>query len=154
MSRLPPLLAPAVLVGTLAVSGCASDEQPTKAASTPSATATPSPTPQEEPVQQQEPARPDPRATQRLSAAVAAGDVDGVRRAVAAGADLEVRDGDRRTPLLLATRAGQVAIARVLLDAGADPDLADGEGVTPLAHARSRGYDAIAELLVAADARE
>jgi len=125
MPRLPPLLATAVLVGTLAVSGCASDEQPTKAAPTPSATATPSPTPQEEPVQQQEPARPDPRATQRLRAAVAAGDVDGVRRAVADGADVEVRDGDRRTPLLLATRAGQVAIARVLLDAGADPDAKD-----------------------------
>src|SRR3954468_3558054 len=126
MSRLSPrLVAVPVLVGVLVLAGCASDEQPTTAASTSSATGTLIPTPQEEPVQQQEPARPDPRATQRLRAAVAAGDVDGVRRAVAGGADLEVCDGDRRTPLLLATRAGQVAIARVLLDAGADPDAKD-----------------------------
>jgi hypothetical protein len=88
----PRVAASPVLVGALTCSGCASDERPTTTDPTPTATATPTPTPQEEPVQQQEPARPDPRATQRLRAAVAAGDVDGVRRAVAGGADLEVRD--------------------------------------------------------------
>lgn len=53
------------------------------------------------------------------------GDADAVRAALARGANIEARDGDRRTPLLLAAIDDRVDAARVLVEAGADPDAKD-----------------------------
>lgn len=53
------------------------------------------------------------------------GDADAVRAALARGANIEARDGDRRTPLLLAAVDDRVDAARVLVEAGADPDAKD-----------------------------
>ncbi|MDT0424533.1 ankyrin repeat domain-containing protein [Streptomyces evansiae] len=60
-----------------------------------------------------------------LLAAARTGDADSVRRALADGADPEVRDEARRTPLLLAAQGDHVAAAQVLVAAGADPDAQD-----------------------------
>ncbi|MFJ2896885.1 ankyrin repeat domain-containing protein [Streptomyces sp. NPDC087218] len=60
-----------------------------------------------------------------LLAAAGAGDTAGVRAALAAGAEVEVRDRHRRTPLLLAAAGDHVAAAEVLVAAGADPDARD-----------------------------
>lgn len=57
--------------------------------------------------------------------AARAGDADAVRAALAAGADREVRDGHRRTPLLLASLGDHVGAAEVLVAAGADPNAQD-----------------------------
>ncbi|MEV7547190.1 ankyrin repeat domain-containing protein [Streptomyces sp. NPDC089915] len=57
--------------------------------------------------------------------AAKAGDTDGVRAALAAGAAPETRDEDLRTPLLLASLGDHVGAAEVLVAAGADPDAPD-----------------------------
>ncbi|WP_431034680.1 ankyrin repeat domain-containing protein [Streptomyces sp. P6-2-1] len=60
-----------------------------------------------------------------LLAAARTGDAATVRRALADGADTEVRDEARRTPLLLAAQGDHVAAAEVLVAAGADPNAQD-----------------------------
>jgi ankyrin repeat protein len=52
-------------------------------------------------------------------------DVDGIRSALAAGADVDTTDSTRRTPLLLAALADDVPAAKALLEAGASPDALD-----------------------------
>ncbi|WP_426402948.1 ankyrin repeat domain-containing protein [Streptomyces sp. R-07] len=83
----------------------------------------------------------------RLLTAARRGDADAVRAALEAGAGVEARDEELRSPLLLASLGNHVEAARVLVEAGADPNLADADGVTPLRHARRRGFDGIAALL-------
>ncbi|MFF8607029.1 ankyrin repeat domain-containing protein [Streptomyces sp. NPDC015346] len=68
---------------------------------------------------------------QLLLAAARRGDPIEVRAALAAGADVESRDHEGRTPLLLAAAGDQVAAAEILLGAGADPDARDGRDDTP-----------------------
>ena len=59
-------------------------------------------------------------AYQGLLAAVWKGNERAVRREIASGADVNMRDGRGRTPLMLAAYRRNVAIARVLVEAGAD----------------------------------
>ncbi|MEV4947784.1 ankyrin repeat domain-containing protein [Streptomyces sp. NPDC053755] len=67
----------------------------------------------------------------RLSAAARHGDTSGVRDALAAGAHVEFRDHEGRTPLLLAALADHVEVAELLVAAGADPNARDDAGDTP-----------------------
>jgi uncharacterized protein len=92
------------------------------------------------------------QATELLQRAVATGDVEGVCRAVDAGADVEVRGPERRTPLLLATRAGRPAVARVLLDAGADPDAQDAIHDSAFLYAGAEGRAEILRMILDAGA--
>lgn len=64
-------------------------------------------------------------ADRALLEAARGGDVPAVRAALAAGAGLEVRDEEGRTPLLLAALADQVPAAEVLVGAGADVNAQD-----------------------------
>ncbi|WP_037864594.1 ankyrin repeat domain-containing protein [Streptomyces sp. NRRL S-340] len=64
-------------------------------------------------------------ADRALLEAARGGDVPAVRAALAAGAGLEVRDAEGRTPLLLAALADQVPAAEVLVRAGADVNAQD-----------------------------
>ncbi|AZO79775.1 hypothetical protein B5U98_28520 [Bosea sp. Tri-39] len=59
------------------------------------------------------------------------GDLAAVNRLIAAGADLEARDGQRQTPLLLAVAGNHVAIAKALLAAGASPNAQAANQDTP-----------------------
>lgn len=61
----------------------------------------------------------------RLLAAARRGDADEVRAALHAGARVEARDEELRSPLLLAALGSHVAAAGILLVAGADPDAQD-----------------------------
>ncbi|MEU7074635.1 ankyrin repeat domain-containing protein [Streptomyces narbonensis] len=61
----------------------------------------------------------------RLLAAARRGDADEVRAALDAGARVESRDEELRSPLLLASLGSHVEAARVLVAAGADPDAQD-----------------------------
>ena len=72
---------------------------------------------------------PDPGA--RLLEAAAAGDADTVAVALRAGADLETRDANGRTALLLAAMQDHLAVARLLVGLGADPDALDDRHDTP-----------------------
>ncbi|MGW8780270.1 ankyrin repeat domain-containing protein [Streptomyces sp. NPDC055796] len=61
----------------------------------------------------------------QLLDAARAGDAEAVRAAVEGGANIEVRDAELRTPLLLASLGNHVEAARALVAAGADVDAQD-----------------------------
>jgi ankyrin repeat protein len=71
-----------------------------------------------------------------LFAAVRAGDVDAVRRLLAAGANPRLDDG-RETPLHAAARRGPLALVEVLIEGGALEWQTDRKGRTPLDVART-----------------
>jgi ankyrin repeat protein len=73
------------------------------------------------------PADPD----RALLEAAERGDADAAAIALRAGADLETRDDNRRTPLLLAAAADHLDVARLLVDLQADPDALDAQHDTP-----------------------
>ncbi|MWA11972.1 ankyrin repeat domain-containing protein [Streptomyces sp. BA2] len=68
---------------------------------------------------------------QRLLDAARAGNADEVRAALDAGARVEARDTELRTPLLLAVTGDHVEAARVLVAAGADVDAQDHRADSP-----------------------
>jgi ankyrin repeat protein len=89
--------------------------------------------------------------------AVAAGDVDCVRKLVAAGADCNQRNGDGATALMLAAHGGLLDMVRILLDAGADVNAADERGWCALAKAvynadLDRGFADVVQALIDAGA--
>ena len=66
-----------------------------------------------------------------VHAAVARGDIDAVTRFHADDADLEARDGEGRTPMVLAAQRCDVAMLDHLYRLGARPGSPDGNGVHP-----------------------
>lgn len=80
--------------------------------------------------------------------AVLAGKLTDVR-SMLGQADLEARDGQGRTALLLATRAGAVEIARALIEAGADVNAKDAIKDTPYLYAGAEGRDEILKMILA-----
>jgi ankyrin repeat protein len=84
--------------------------------------------------------------------AVNKGDAAALARAIATGADLEARDGDARTALMLATRANFVEAARLLIEAGADVNAKDAIRDTPYLYAGAEGCDEILTMAIAAGA--
>ena len=75
------------------------------------------------------------------------GDLPALRQAVAAGRDLEIRDGQGRSALHAAAHANQAVIARLLLDHGADATARDAAGRTPLDHTSFHKAKAAARVL-------
>ena len=94
--------------------------------------------------------RPPADADAALLAAAARGDADAVAAALRAGADLEARDGRRRTALLLAATGDHVDAARVLVALGADPDALDDRHDTPWLVTGVTGSVAMLEALLPA----
>lgn len=85
-----------------------------------------------------------------LDAAIS-GNVDDVAIALAAGSDIETRDANLRTPLLLTVTNNHAAVARLLVPLGADPDALDDRHDTPWLVTGVTGSVEIAEILLAAD---
>jgi glutaminase len=77
----------------------------------------------------------------------ARGDLNGIRTALAAGADVNGRDYDQRTPLHLAAAEGQLAVVKYLVAKGADLGAVDRWGGTPYADAVREGHKIVAEYL-------
>lgn len=76
------------------------------------------------------------------------GDLETVRLAVQSGADVNSRDTDGRTALMLASAAGYASIAEFLLARGADPNLIDIEGSSSMIFAVENGRaDILAQLI-------
>jgi uncharacterized protein len=88
---------------------------------------------------------------QQLLQAASSGDTDAAAAALRGGADLETRDTNRRTPLLLAATDDHLETARLLVYAGADPDALDGQHDTPWLVTGVTGSVPMAELLLTAD---
>jgi uncharacterized protein len=84
-----------------------------------------------------------------LLRAAAAGDAEGVKRAIAGGAAIEARDPSGRTALLLATRGDHVEVARLLIAAGADVNAKDSIQDSPFLYAGAEGRLEILKLAVA-----
>ena len=70
-------------------------------------------------------------------------------RSMLGKADLEARDGQGRSALLLATHANNVEIARALIDAGADVNARDAIKDTPYLYAGAEGRDEILKAILA-----
>lgn len=83
-----------------------------------------------------------------LFTAVQAGDVAAAKRALAAGASVDARDGTRRGALGAAARRGDAAMVAALLDAGAPIDAVDPIGFTPLMEAARDGKADVVALLL------
>ena len=105
------------------------------------------------------PPRPAP-ATQRKAAPppaelhrlVAAGDIDGLKAALAREADANIRDSKGWTPLMLAADKGKSLLIPPLLEAGADPDLRLADGATAMFIATVHGHSEIVAALMEAGA--
>jgi glutaminase len=72
--------------------------------------------------------------------AASEGDVEGIRRLVVQGANLNAADYDGRTPLHLAASEGQPNVISYLVSQGVDPAPIDRWGNTPLEDARRAGH--------------
>lgn len=82
-------------------------------------------------------------ATRTLFRAAEQGDLAAARTAIAAKADLEARDGRKRTPLIVATKEKQTELAILLLEAGADPNAKDDINDSAFLYAGAEGYNKI-----------
>ncbi|WP_312708979.1 ankyrin repeat domain-containing protein [Stenotrophomonas sp.] len=85
----------------------------------------------------------------RLREAADRGDADAVRLALNAGADLEARDAQGRTAVLLATHGNHVEAARALIEAGADVNAKDALQDSAYLYAGARGLNEILALTLA-----
>ena len=84
----------------------------------------------------------------RLLQAAASGDLQEIRRLLAAGAPIDTRDGQGHTALLLAVDANHVRIAKALLDAGASVNAQAENLDTPWLLAGARGRIEIIAMLL------
>ena len=90
-----------------------------------------------------------------LLAAILAGNVDGVRAAIAGGANVRATDENRVTLVMRAAELGNGEIVRVLLAAGGDPTARDSDGRNAadrardaMAKGKARDYELIIRLLI------
>ncbi len=87
-----------------------------------------------------------------LHQAAKAGDIEGLKAALAGGADVGARDGKGWTALMHAANKGYPQLAGLLLEAKADPDIQAPDGATALFIAAVHGHTEIIELLMKAGA--
>ncbi|MDP3813105.1 MAG: ankyrin repeat domain-containing protein [Hydrogenophaga sp.] len=94
-------------------------------------------------------AAPSPAASPNdaLLAAAARGAINGVREALAQGADVNAANATGRSALMLAAQRGDAPLVRLLLDAGADPLRTDRDGLRAADLAQQAGHSALLPLL-------
>jgi hypothetical protein len=128
----------------------AKEETPGGPASAPELRETQSATPQEPPNAAANPARAEmSRASKSLSAAVRAGNLEGVKEAIAQKADVNALDDTGMPPMGLAALLGRQEIIAFLATKGADVNRNDRFGFTPLMNAAIRGQADATRLLIA-----
>ena len=87
-----------------------------------------------------------------LHRAAQAGDIDGLKAALGAGANVNTRDGRGWTALMHAVNKGYTLLVPPLLAAKADPDMRAADGATALFMAAVHGHSEIIALLMEAGA--
>ncbi|MYD95039.1 MAG: hypothetical protein F4Y02_15415 [Chloroflexi bacterium] len=87
-----------------------------------------------------------------LRLAAQTGDLDRLASLLAAGTDVNARDGQGWTALMHAANKGHTLLVTPLVEAGADVDLRAADGATALFIAALHGHSEIIEQLMAADA--
>lgn len=85
-----------------------------------------------------------------LLAAAGSGNAEEAARLLGLGADVEVRDEEGRSPLMLAVLGDHAAVAEVLVERGADPDALDDAGDTPWVNCGVTGSVAMMQALLPA----
>jgi len=88
----------------------------------------------------------------QLIQAAERGDTAQVTALLAAGADINSRDGAGRTPVMAATHGNQVETVRLLIEAGSDINLQDNRRDNPFLYAGAEGLLEILKLTIAAGA--
>ncbi len=84
---------------------------------------------------------------------VSRNDLSGVKKALAAGANVNTRDGSGKSLLLLATIDKRVEMATLLTEKGADVNLQDNIQDSPFLYAGATGQTDLVKLFLAHDAR-
>ena len=84
--------------------------------------------------------------------AVDAGDLDGIRRALAQGSRLNAQDSTGMTPLARAAREGRAEVVRLLLSKGAEVDRPSSVFGPPLIRAAANGHVDVVDQLLRAGA--
>ena len=86
---------------------------------------------------------------QQLQQAASTGDDARIHALLHDGADIETRNAEGRTPLLIAIRAGNAEAARALIDAGADVNAKDAIHDSPYLYAGASGQTDILRMTLA-----
>jgi hypothetical protein len=81
-----------------------------------------------------------------------AGGAAAIRRLILAGANIEQKDAESRTGLLITSLIGDFEIAKLIIDAGADIEASDDLGATALILAAFLGHLEIVKLIIGAGA--
>lgn len=87
-----------------------------------------------------------------LLSAAAGNEAAAVQKLLAQGVDIEARDDNGRSALLLATQRNAVEAARILIDAGANVNAMDDISDSPFLYAGAEGRLEILRLTLASDA--
>ena len=89
---------------------------------------------------------------EQLLQATQHGDRDAVLKLLQQGADINVRDAQGRTSVMIATYQHNTEMVRALLQAGADVNIRDNNKENPLLHAAAQGWLDILRLAIEAHA--
>jgi uncharacterized protein len=89
---------------------------------------------------------------EQLLQATQRGDREAVLKLLQQGADINVRDAQGRTPVMIATYQHNTDMVRTLLQAGADVNIRDNNKENPLLHAGAQGWLDILRLAIEAHA--
>jgi ankyrin repeat protein len=92
------------------------------------------------------------RLSDSIHAAVAKSNIGLVKLLLHKGVDINVKDKDSRTSLLIAAHYGETEIARLLIEAGADVNARQSEVYSPLSMAADYGHAGVVRLLIEANA--
>src|SRR3989440_9526049 len=91
-------------------------------------------------------------ANEQLLQATQRGDREAVLKLLQEGADINVRDAQGRTPVMIATYQHNTGMVRALFQAGADVNIYDNNKENPLLHAAAQGWLDILRLAIEAHA--